>query len=268
MSALNPGRGRSGAADLLERSAAGAAARAAAPDAAARQAFFDSLDLLTTRLASATTAANRTDTDFWRQVLTNSLRSYADMTWGDREHGFEDRDWVSFNMRDRQNADNLLWLADHKYRGRKIIVWGATAHLMRNAPSIDPNIDPAEPRRPYTTMKTMGGEVTRRIGSQAFMLGFTAFEGTNAFGDPKEVVPVRKDQHPSIELEELFNAARFDYAVVDFRKPAADGNWLRTPIISRPLGNQGMRAIWPDVMDALFFIRVMEPNTASPQTGR
>jgi hypothetical protein len=29
------------------------------------------------------------------------------------------------------------------------------------------------------------------------------------------------------------------------------------------MANQGMRAVWPDVLDAMFFIRVMEPNGAS-----
>ena len=45
--------------------------------------------------------------------------------------------------------------------------------------------------------------------------------------------------------------------------PAAGGEWLKTPIVSRPLASQGMRAVWPNVFDARFFIRVMEPNLAT-----
>jgi erythromycin esterase len=237
-----------------------------APDPAARQVFYSGLDVLRDRLAAATTAANEARTSFWRQVVL-SLRSQAELRWGMRENGYKDPDWSLFNLMDGQGADNLVWLADHQYRGKKLIVWGATAHLMRHASEVDPNINPTEPQRPYTTMVPMGEQLWRRIGTRAFVIGFTCYEGSNGFGDPANKerywhAEVRRDQDPSIELEELLNAARFDYAVVDFRKPAAGGEWLKTPIVSRPLASQGMRAVWPEVLDAMFFIRVMEPNLA------
>ncbi len=239
-----------------------------APDAAAREAFYNGLEALRARLASSTTASNEAQTSFWRQVVLSSLESYAEMTWWDREHGFAERGWVSFNMRDRQNADNLLWLADHQYRGKKIIVWGATMHLARQASTIEATIDPKNPRQPYTGIVTLGERVWRRIGQQVFVIGFTCYEGSMGIGDPKDndgsfLSAVQKDQDPSIELEELLNAAGFDYALLDLRKPAAHGEWLKAPIISRPLAGQGMRAVWPNVLDAMFFIRVMEPNLAT-----
>jgi erythromycin esterase len=245
-----------------------------APDAAARKAFYDGLDTLRDRLASATTASNEPQTSFWRQVVLSSLKSYAELTWWDREHGFGERGWAMANMREKQNADNLLWLADHQYRGKKIVVWGATMHLLRQAPTIEPNINPKDPQQPYTGLVSMGELVWQRIGPQAFVIGFTCYEGSNGFGDPKDkdgsfINAVKKDQDPSIELEELLNAVPFDYALVDFRKPAAHGEWLKESIISRPLASQGMRAVWPNVVDAMFFIRVMEPNGATnPARGR
>ncbi len=239
-----------------------------APDAAARKDFYEGLEVLRARLASATNAGNEAQTSFWRQVVLSSLKSYAEMVWWDREHGLAERGWTSFNMRDQQNADNLLWLADHQYRGKKIIVWGATMHLLRHASTIEATIDPKDPRQPYTTTVTLGEQVWRRIGPQMFVIGFTCYEGSNGIGNPKDndgsfLSAVKKDQDPSVELEELLNAARFDYALLNFRKPAAHGEWLKQPIISRPLASQGMRAVWPNVLDAMFFIRVMEPNGAT-----
>lgn len=237
-----------------------------APDSRARKDFYRGLDVLSHRLATATTPSNEARTSFWRQVVV-SLRSFAEMRWGMRENGYTDPDWSLFNLMDGQGAENLLWLADHEYRGRKLIVWGATAHLMRDARAIDPNIDPAKPQASYATMVPMGEHLWRRIGPRAFMIGFTCYEGKNGVGDPADKerywhAEVQKDQDPSIELEELFNAAGFDYALVDLRKPAAGGEWLKMPMVARPLAAQGMRAVWPNVLDAMFFIRVMEPNLA------
>ncbi len=240
-----------------------------APDAATRKAYYDGLEVLRDRLASATTASNEAQTGFWRQVVFSHLKSGAALTWWLRERGADDSDWATtFDLRDRRCADNLLWLADHQYRGKKIVVWGASMHLVRQAPTIEATIDPKDPQHGYTGIVTLGEEVWRRIGRQVFTIGFTCYEGSAGIGDPKDndgsfLSTVKKDQDASIELEELLNAARFDYALVNFRTPAAHGEWLKEPIISRPLGHQGMRAVWPNVMDAMFFIRVMEPNGAT-----
>jgi erythromycin esterase len=235
-----------------------------APDSATRISFYAALDALRDRFTRATTPNNTAITSQWRQVVL-SLRSLAEMRWGMRANDYKDPDWSFFNIVDAQGADNLLWLADNLYHGKKIIVWGATAHLMRQASAIDPNINPAKPQQPYTSMRPMGEQLWRRIGAQSFIIGFTSYEGSNGFGDPADKErhwnsSVQKDQDASVELEELFNAARFDYALVNFRTPATGGEWLRTPIVSRPLANTGMRASWPQVLDAMFFIRLMEPN--------
>jgi erythromycin esterase len=238
-----------------------------APDAATRQRFSDDLEQLRSRLAAAATAATRADVDYWRQIVLSSLKSYGELKWYDVEHGPADPEWVSFNMRDKQNADNVMWLADQAYRGKKIIVWGATMHIVRNAGSIEATIDPKDPRRSYQGMVPMGAEVWRRAGSRMFSIGFTCYEGVNgigATGDPQGFrSEIKSDQDPSIELEEILNAARFDYALLDFRNSSGAGAWLKAPIVSRPLANQGMRAVWPNVLDAMFFIRVMQPNEAT-----
>ena len=237
------------------------------PDAATRQRFYDDLELLRSRLAAAATAATRVDVDYWRQIVRSSLKSYGELKWFDVEHGVADPEWVSFNMRDRQNADNVMWLADQAYRGKKIIVWGATMHIVRNAGSIEATIDPKDPRRSYRGMVPMGAEVWRRAGSRMFSIGFTCYEGVNGIGAPGDPQgfrsEIKSDQDPSIELEEILNAARFDYALLDFRNSSGNGAWLKAPIVSRPLANQGMRAVWPNVLDAMFFIRVMGPNEAT-----
>jgi erythromycin esterase len=236
-----------------------------APDESSRAAFAERLARFARQLTAASTSRTRASVGYWRQIVLN-LKSYAEMVWFEREHA-DDREWTAFNMRDKQNGENLLWLANEAFRGRKVVVWGATVHLMRNASSIDATIDPGNARRSYATAVPAGDVVWRRLGRAMFSIGFTSYEGVNGIGAPGDPQgfrsQVREDQDPSIELEELLNAARFDYALVDFRHRAPGDRWLRQPIVSRPLANQGMRAAWPDVLDAMFFIRRMEPNLAT-----
>ncbi|MEO6223068.1 MAG: erythromycin esterase family protein [Vicinamibacterales bacterium] len=238
-----------------------------APDDGARDAYFHDLSLLRTRLGAAATSANRREIEFWRQVVSSSLKVYAEGVWWTREHGLDDPDWALFNLRDQQGADNLLWLMERRYRGKKVIVWGATVHVMRQAAAIEATIDPAQPRQAYTAMVPMAQYLAQLLGSDLFAIGFTGSEGVHGVGDPNDKESwhsvIKRDQHPSIELEELLAATGFDYALVDFRTQTRQGRWLTSPIVSRPLGNQAMRAVWPSVFDALFFIRVMEPNLAT-----
>jgi erythromycin esterase-like protein len=110
----------------------------------------------------------------------------------------------------------------------------------------------------------MGQRVWDSLGRQIYVLGFTAYGGRTGFirnGKVDEDWPLKQDQHPSIEMEELLNAAGFNYAFLNFRSPRKGGDWLKTPIRSRPLGNEAVLRDWTQVMDGIFFIREQQPNT-------
>ena len=67
---------------------------------------------------------------FWRQYAA-SLASEAENHWSMRSDPKE-----GSKRRDGQMAKNLVWLAREAYPQRKIIVWAASFHLMRNPASI------------------------------------------------------------------------------------------------------------------------------------
>jgi erythromycin esterase len=69
------------------------------------------------------------DAGFWLQVL-ESAAAYARQVAMMKAD--QDNRAPFFNLRDEQGARNLLWLADDRYRGRKLIVWLATIHAARN----------------------------------------------------------------------------------------------------------------------------------------
>lgn len=186
---------------------------------------------------------------FMRRVLRNISVLVAMRS--DRGNGPE-----STNVRDAAMAENLLWLADEYYPGRKIIVWAASFHLLRNAPGVVPVDRPPI----YEKTVSMGHTVAEKLGRQVYSIAFSAYSGSA--GNP--VFGTR--QLPTSSkgtLEELLHAAGFAHAIVDLRSmPAREGGaWLKEPQIARPLGYSPMQARWPNHFDAVFYSDVMFPST-------
>ena len=158
------------------------------------------------------------------------------------------------NLRDAQMARNLVWLAKEKYPQRKIIVWAATFHLMRN----QAGIEMAGRKDFYKQIVTMGHEVRKDLAAETYTLGFTAAEGE--FGlpgaKPRKLPPVRDGS-----LEQFCVAAGLDNAVIDFRHLDASGAWLKEKLLARPLGHGDLTAAWPEHVDGLLFTRKMYPST-------
>jgi erythromycin esterase len=158
------------------------------------------------------------------------------------------------NPRDARMADNLVWLADDYYRGHKLIVWAASFHLMRNAPTVktqNPHLD-------YAQTVPMGHTVHTRLSSQVYTVAFTAYQGEagNPFHGSRTLPPAPPDS-----LEALLHATGKPYLYLDLRG-LPDGHWLRSPINARPLGYASMVANWADVFDAFVFTDRMFPSTS------
>lgn len=65
-------------------------------------------------------------------------------------------------LRDEAMADNLSWQLSVLYPNRKIIIWAATAHLIRNQSSIRNRDDKSS----YTHYKLMGSYVYKEFRNQ------------------------------------------------------------------------------------------------------
>jgi len=187
---------------------------------------------------------------FWSQ-LVKSVAVQADGTW--------EMDLDNFTMemgiyRDEQMADNLIWLANDWYRGRKIIVWAATFHNVRNIRDIDSRM----PEVDYSQAMTMGHRVWEALGDDVYNLGFTAFEGEAGQWRVESAQTLAVPAEGS--LEDLMSRAGLQNAIVDFRGAGGALTWLSTPMISRPLGKE-MEADWTTILDGMFFTRVMERST-------
>jgi erythromycin esterase-like protein len=87
---------------------------------------------------------------------------------------------VSNEEREKQGAANMLWLANERYAGRKIIVWAATFHLFRNK-----GLDPSQCAGPedveFCRHVSMGQRVWEKLDKGVYTIGFTAYGGNIGF---------------------------------------------------------------------------------------
>jgi erythromycin esterase len=240
----------------------------AVPTASEQDAYLHTLQELESAIAMLPPGAEKWRRGFWVQKL-RSLRTSSREMWLLSQLKGRAPEGNAAADRDRQGAENMLWLATERYPGRKIVVWAATSHLFRNK-----GLDPSQCVTPEDVVSCnyvpMGQYVWERLGRDAYVIGFTAYGGNKGFvvgGKPAVswAGPLEQDQHPSIEMEELLNAAGFDYAFLDLHTSRKGGGWLKTPIRSRPLGNHAGLRNWTEALDAMFFIREQQFDTRKAQ---
>src|SRR5262249_10654333 len=156
-----------------------------------------------------------------------------------------------FNPRDEQGGRNMIWLARTFYPDRKIIVWAASMHLLREHAAIETR----DPRLDYTGVASMGHHLSAALGSAVLTVACTAGGGEAgiALRERWKLAPA-----PSGSFEDLCVRAGLENAVVPV--PRADAGPFHGPILARPLGYQPMRADWKRHVDAFVFIKTMEPS--------
>jgi erythromycin esterase len=169
---------------------------------------------------------------------------------------------TSAAIRDAMMAKNFLWLLKERYPKRKVMVWAASFHTMRNQKMIDWLVpkDGSIKREPkYKGTVTFGHDVCKVIGGEVYSITFTAAEGRwklMQFEDANRLASPRKGS-----IEDLMVKADLHHAFLDLKNPPAGGEWLRKQrLVMRPMGYQEMEAIWPDVFDGVVFIRKMTPS--------
>ena len=181
---------------------------------------------------------------FWQQQL-KSMIAHARYRWRDND---ED-EWSNTMARDLQMADNLNWLATQAYKDRKIIVWAASFHIVRNIQQIkvpDGSID-------YSNMTQMGHAAHKMLQSQLFTIGFTAYEGkAGTYFRSAWNIP----EAPEGTFEDICFRAGLQNALIPMT-----AEWMQEPQFSRPLGYAWMESRWHKNFDAMIFNRKMTPST-------
>jgi uncharacterized protein (TIGR03067 family) len=163
--------------------------------------------------------------------------------------------------RDEQMARNLVWLAHEAYPKRKIMVWAAAFHLMRNPETVaiitEPGKTAAESKSvlcyPRDRIRTMGHEAWKDIEKETYSIFFTAAEGefqALAMAKPEKMKPLIPDS-----LEDLLVKAGVENGFLDLRRRGRDGGWLGERMIARLMGDMDYEADWTKVCDGILFLR-------------
>lgn len=186
---------------------------------------------------------------FWRQVLESQLE-FAEFAWAVDP---AKPDPGVFNRRDAAMAANLAWLV-RRNEERKVIVWGATSHLIRNRQGIEND--------PAPNMVPAGHLAAAAFPGQVYTLGFLAAEGEMGMARrgtavPRQALPAA----PAGSLDALWRDSGQALSFLDLSAPGAGGEWLDEPIVARPLGYADMRTRWRTHLDGFVFTRVMTPST-------
>lgn len=165
------------------------------------------------------------------------------------------------NRRDACNAENLRWLLEQGYPGRKIIVWAHNAHVMNayyEAPAWKTiRLDPAP-----LTMKPSGVFLAERLGRDLYTIGFTAYDGEDGWKG-LGASPIPAAQEASIEgrLRRLGHP----YAFLDLRSVQGSNHPLRgAQVIRVPKYDDVEITDVTRPYDGLFFIARMERATLIP----
>jgi erythromycin esterase len=187
-----------------------------------------------------------------RRMLGNVISLYD---WHAAVKADEDAD-VSFgghpalnNVRDRAMAENLLWLANERYAGKKVVVWAANFHILRDAADIDDSR--------YRGVVPMGQIVFDALGQGMYSLAFTAYGGkAGQPGAPvKAIAPA-----PAGSLEELLHQTGKPLALLNLRN-VPPGAPLSQRMVAQPLGYTPLPALWSRAFDGVFAIDAMAPST-------
>jgi len=165
-------------------------------------------------------------------------------------------EWNS--ARDRAMASNLFWLATELYPDRKLIVWAATAHFIRNSS----RITNPEHEDWYVSDWEAGNHVVAMLDGDLYTIAFTAYAGSQGSVFPEgarfetsveEMVPA-----PDGSFEAVAHEIGVPYGFIDLRG-VPPNHWLAGEYTSVALGRLVNSAPWSEVVDAFFFVDLAEP---------
>lgn len=155
-----------------------------------------------------------------------------------------------FNLeRDKQMADNLIWLSNNKYYDEKIIVWAANAHVIKYEGVLNYT------KRISYPYHSMGARfVNIKNSPETYIIGFVSHNGVTNRLDANQKYDLAKPEKNGFENWINNN---FDYAFVDFKKYNNSDSIVEPFDMKIGIFNKSLKYPWNKTFDGIFFIRNM-----------
>jgi erythromycin esterase len=152
--------------------------------------------------------------------------------------------------RDARMADNLRWLAERIYPGRKLIVWAHNGHIL-NA-HYRPDFTGPTPEPVEGGLKRMGAYVAETFGRDVYTIAFIAFGGE--YGSARSLTRRPIINMPADGIEALLHELGHSHAFLDFRRLPPE-HWLRRSAVMATVNYTPETADdWTRIFDGVFFI--------------
>ncbi len=161
------------------------------------------------------------------------------------------------NQRDRLMAENLNYVLENDFKNKKVILFGATYHFIRNNHLILPNDKLPVPVNESTVM---GDLLEKKYLKDIYVIGFTAYEGT--YGEVEKGNSGEKIE-PAKEgsLEHIIVKSDLKDGMLLLDPKEEKPEWWYSNLTLRLFLYESLTACedWSEVLDAIFFIKEMEP---------
>jgi erythromycin esterase len=158
------------------------------------------------------------------------------------------------DIRDLGMANNLDFLRDELYPGKKVIVWAHNFHIQHRENTPNP-ADSA-----IQSTRTMGTWVAQRHRRELYTIGLFMYRGSATMNNR---APYQVIQSRSGSLESILHRAPWRYSFVDFSqgKRERGSEWVWKPITGLSWGTNRERFVPRDEYDGVLFIDMVHiPN--------
>ena len=149
-------------------------------------------------------------------------------------------------IRDAAMADNLEFLLDRMYPGRKIVVWAHNTHIAKSQHGV------AEPR-------AMGAWIAkRRDPSEVYSLGLYMGRGVGAMNDRK---PYEIKAPAAGSFEAVLANGGWRMSFVDFSgaAPGPGSDWIFSPVAAREWGMRAVTLVPAAAYDGVIYLDTVTP---------
>ena len=211
-------------------------------------AFYDSLGAFIATHRRAIEAAHRDDPNaamVGRQAAISMTYFVRQLAAGLNREGTE--------IRDLGMANNLDFLLDELYPGKKVIVWAHNFHIQHRENTRATATDTS-----MLSTRTMGTWVAERHRRELYTIGLFMYRGNAAMND-RRPYPIARSRTGS--FESILHQAPSRYAYVDFSRARRERGteWMWNRITGLSWGTQPEQFVPRDEYDGVLFIDSVHP---------
>lgn len=185
-------------------------------------------------------------------LFVDNLLAYAQNAWN--LEGYKVTDPKRFLHREKQMAQNIIWLAEVAYPNQKIIVRTHNGHAAKNFNTLHGIL----PDSMVNGIVSVGELLDRHFGPSLKIIGSTSYEGTYCGWDFKpKTIPVPNP----LSLESELACKQYNFAYVDLQNHSPDSFYMFFSDYNTWAPGEEIRAPFQYIFDGMIFTRTAMPAT-------